>query len=182
MTKRTKAKNDLTLTRVTRTLYFFAAVFGLYIIVVDAGNLLTREAVIDRWVLLSALIAVNTFGWWLAAQRSKENKLVISLLVALTVVFAGFMTYWERGMASTSTVLYALPLLIAATLKSRHFLLATATLSTSTYAFAAVKYFNDFFNEGFRVQLWASILLVAGTLYTAAWLIMIATGLRHDSK
>jgi uncharacterized membrane protein YgdD (TMEM256/DUF423 family) len=92
------------------------------------------------------------------------------------------MTYWERGMASTSTILYALPLLVVAIAQNRHALMATAVLAAGTYAFAAVKYFNDYFNEGYRIQLWGTIVLVGGSIVVSSWLIMIIAGLRKDSK
>jgi hypothetical protein len=155
----------------------------LSIIIFDSGNLITREAVIDRWTLITALLIVNTIVWY-AASRSviKKVDILIAAMTLTLLAVAGFMTYWERGMASTSTILYALPLLTVATMKNRHALLATAAFAIGTYSFAAVKYFNDFFNEGYRVQLWGTILLVSSAIFTIAWLLMIVAGLRHDSK
>jgi len=60
--------------------------------------------------------------------------------------------------------------------------MATAGLCAGTYAFSAVKYFNDYFNEGYRVQLWGNIVLYTGTILICAWLIMIVANLRQDSK
>lgn len=182
MPKKTQPKT-LNLTRITRTMYFFIGLFALSIIVFDSGNLITRDAVIDRWTVVTALLIINTVVWY-AASRSvlKKVDILTGLLVLTTLGLAGFMTYWERGMASTSTILYALPLLIVATMKNRHALLATTALAIGTYSFAAVKYFNDYFNEGYRVQLWGTILLVSSVLLTMAWLILIVAGLRQDSK
>ena len=182
-----QSKNDLslTLTRVTRTIFFFASFYALSIIIFDSGNLITREAVIDRWTLLTGLLAINSLVWLVSAQTVHKPSLqvILRLILAVTLLFvAGFTTYWERGMASSSTIFYILPLLVIATLRSRHALLATTLLAASTYAFAAVKYFNDFFNEGYRVQLWGNILLYGGTIFACAWLIMVITDLRHDSK
>lgn len=84
-------------------------------------------------------------------------------------------------MASTSTIMYALPLLTIATLRSRHALLATAALCAGTYAFAAVLYFKTFFNEGYRIQLWSTMLLYIGAIFVITWLIMIIANLRKDS-
>ena len=171
------------LTRITRTIYFFIGFFALSIIVFDSGNLITREAVVDRWTIVTALLIVNTIVWYVASREViKRQDILVAVLTITLLIIAGCMTYWERGMASTSTILYALPLLTVATLKNRHALLATATLAIGTYSFAAVKYFNDFFNEGFRIQLWGTIIIVSGTILTIAWLIMIIAGLRHDSK
>lgn len=185
MKKTTPKDVQLTLTRATRSLYFFITLYAVSIIVFDSGNLITREAVIQRWSIATAAFVVNTIIWYLSADGIKNRSTRFSLTVVLALVFiafAGFSTYWERGMASTSTIFYVIPLLIAATLKHRHTLLAVTALSAGTYAFAAVKYFNDFFNEGYRIQLWGNLLLYMGTLFAIAWLIMVIAGLRHDSK
>ena len=182
--KQLQPSSSLLLTRVTRTVFFFAFFYGLSIVIFDSGNLITREAVIDRWTLLTILLVGNSLAWLLVSQlkqKSVKNLLTAALAIGL-LLFAGFMTYWERGMASTSTLFYVLPLLVIATLRNRHALQATAALSATTYAFAAVKYFNDFFNEGFRIQLWGSIVLYGGTIFVCAWLIMTLTDLRHDSR
>lgn len=173
----------ISLTRVTRTLYFFIGFFAISIVIFDSGNLITRDAVIDRWSLLSMLFIANTVAWFVGSKPSKNSKSLLTYtLSASLIAFAGFMTYWERGMASSSTVFYTLPILVIATLKNRHALMAVAGLCVGTYAFSAVKYFNDFFNEGYRVQLWGNIVLYSGTILVSTWLVLIVSGLRKDSK
>lgn len=180
-----KLSPSLILTRVTRTIYFALAFYALSIVIFDSGNLITRESIINRWLIFTLILIVNTFAWYIASQKNNllnRPALITMFISVIFVIFAGLTTYWERGMASTSTIFYALPLLIVATLKNRHALLAIATLSAGTYAFSTVKYFNDYFNEGYRIQLWGSIVLYAGVIFTCSWLIMIITGLRHDSE
>jgi hypothetical protein len=183
--KQSKNTNDtqLSVTRASRTVYFFIALYMLSIIIFDSGNLITREAIIQRWTLATLLLLVNTAVWFGASQkwRLTTGKLPVVLALAL-LVFAGFTTYWERGMASSSTIFYALPILVIALSKNRHALQAFAILSAGTYAFASVKYFNDYFNEGYRVQLWGTILLVSASIAAISWLTMIIAGLRRDSK
>ena len=187
MTKKKAGKDvtahKLSLTRVTRTVYFLLGFYMLSLVVFDSGNLITRDALVDRATLAFGLFILNTVAWYSATEKkvNTHNTFVYALTIGL-LAMAGFTTYWERGMASTSTIFYCLPLLVIATLKHRHALLGTAALAVGTYAFAAIKYFNDFFNEGLRIQLWGSILLYSGVILTATWLIMIITGLRHDSK
>ncbi len=178
-----KAKQNIELTRVTRTMFFFLAIWVGVLALFDAGNLLTPEAMIDRITALFVIAVINTLAWYIAAEKVIIAKNIFTYLLTFMLIgFAGFTTYWERGMASTSTILYAIPLLTIATLKNRHSLLATTGLSVATYTFAAVKYFNDFFNEGYSIQLWASIVLYSGIMFSVAWLIMVITDLRHDSK
>ncbi len=184
MAKAKKSLNidSLYVTRITRTLFFFCGLLALSIVVFDSGNLITREAVIDRWLLTSGLFVATSLAWFVAGVRkSGSPRVTIGLLAIVLLITAGYMTYWERGMASTSTIFYVLPLLVVATLKNRHALMAMAALSAGTYALSCVLYFNTFFNEGYRIQLWGSILLYSGTIFVSAWLIMIVAGLRKDS-
>jgi hypothetical protein len=179
--KQTKKSMDTSLIRVTRTLYFFIGIFALSIVIFDAGNLITREAVSQRWLLMVFLLGSTTAAWLLGSVDNLKTPVTYGLVVAY-IAAAGLITYWERGMASASSIMYALPLLICATLKNRHILIATAVASTGTYSLAAVKYFNDYFNEGYRVQLWGTLLFIGGTIFVLTWLILIVVGLRHDSK
>jgi hypothetical protein len=186
MVKKKQESYSLTLTRVSRTLLFFSAVLAVSIIIFDSGNLITREAVIDRWVLTTVVFVSAAIAWFMASLGGLEKPTlhasVIFLITLILIGAAGFMTYWERGMASSSTILYVLPLLVIATLKNRHALLTATALSAGTYALATVLYFNTYFNEGYRVQLWGNIVLYTGIILVCGWLIMILTGLRHDSR
>lgn len=181
--KQSQKAENISLTRLTRTMYFLISFYVLSIVMFDSGNLITRESVIDRVTVAFALLVLNTLAWYVAAERViVAKRLFIYLLTFGLLGFAGITTYWERGMASTSTIFYVLPLLTIATLKNRHSLLATAALAAGTYSFAAVKYFNDFFNEGYRIQLWGNLVLYSGVIFAIAWLIMIIADLRHDSR
>ena len=183
-TKKTAEELQLSITRVTRTIYFFVIMYMISIVIFDSGNLITRESIINRWTIATILLIINTFVWFIAVQKIPTNTktITIYLLTATLLIFAGLSTYWERGMASTTTIFYILPILVIAILKNRHALLATTILSIGIYAFATVKYFNDYFNEGYRVQLWGTIIIVGTTIVTATWLVMILTGLRKDSN
>ncbi len=183
MTKKIKQTSSPMLTQVTRTLYYFLGVIALTLVIFDSGNLLTKDAVVDRWTALFVLFTINTIAWFIGSQGTSYSKKVLTLLLALALMaFSGALTYWERGMASTSTILYVLPLLVVATLKNRHALLSLALLSIGSYALATVTYFNDYFNEGYRIQLWGSIFLYSGSILVVTWLIMVLTGLRRDSN
>jgi hypothetical protein len=64
---------DISLTRITRTLYIFIGFFAISIIIFDSGNLITRESVVDRWSLLSALFIANTVAWFVGSKPSKKK-------------------------------------------------------------------------------------------------------------
>ena len=182
--KASDADSSLVLTRISRTLLFFVSFFALSTVIFDSGNLITRELVIERWVLTSILLAAIIASWSVAAltRYGTAHKIFIAITAAELLLFAGFVTYWERGMASTSTILYVLPILVIATLRNRHILLGTTALAAGVYALSAVLYFNTYFNEGYRIQLWGTLFQQVSTLFVTAWLIMTLTGLRRDSK
>lgn len=183
MAKKIKQPSGPMLTQLTRTLFYFLGIFALTLVIFDSGNLLTKDAVVDRWTALFVVFIINVIAWFIGSQGTWYSKKILTLLLGLSLLaFSGATTYWERGMASTSTILYALPLLVVATLKNRHALLATTLLSIGTYALATVTYFNNFFNEGYRIQLWGSIFLYSGCVLVITWLIMVLTGLRRDSN
>jgi hypothetical protein len=81
-----------------------------------------------------------------------------------------------------STFLFAVPIASVSILKSRIALLTTAAFCTAGYSFAVVKYFNDFFNEGFRVQMWGQVVFFSGLFFVLAWTIMISNGIRNDQQ
>jgi hypothetical protein len=178
-----KHEQNQLLTQATRTLFYFLGIFALTLVIFDSGNLLPKDAVVDRWTALFIVFIVNTIAWFIGSQGTLYSKKILTFLLGLVLLgFAGATTYWERGMASTSTILYVLPLLVVATLKNRHALLAATLLAIGTYALATVTYFNNYFNEGYRIQLWGSIVLYSGSMLVVAWLIMVLTGLRKDSR
>jgi hypothetical protein len=55
--------------------------------------------------------------------------------------------------------------------RSRSFTLGTALLCAATYLFATTKYFYDFFNEGYRVQLYGEIFFFSSIFIVAAGLL-----------
>jgi hypothetical protein len=137
---------------------YFGA-FALFTIIFDSGNVLTREAIYQRWMMAAVLLVVFTFFWIASRKASSYRQMfrVLLLCVAVELMLAGFMTYWERGMASTSTILYMVPILTMAFARSRTYTIATALIASAIYTAAATKYFYDFFNEGYRVQLYGEI-------------------------
>lgn len=162
--------------RVTRTHFLFVATYLVSIIVFDSWNLLAHEAVGRRWLAGGLLLAGNTILWYLAHSRiSGANlyRMFILLLVLFDIVFVGFNVYWERGMASNAVALFAIPIISAALTKSRTTILATATLSAAAYSIAAVKYFNDYYGEGFRVELYGTLLFYSLVFYVFSWLLLI---------
>jgi hypothetical protein len=98
---------------------------------------------------------------------------LVLLLILADIGFAATNIYWERGMASRSVVLFAVPIITAATLRSRSILLAAAALSMVAYTTAAVRYFYQHYGEGYRVELWGNLLLYSAIFFVLGWLLMV---------
>jgi len=160
--------------------FAFLAVFAIFIIIFDGGNVLTREAVYHRWVFEALLFVVFTL-FWVAVKKAGQKTIFAALILCVLaeLALAGFMTYWERGMASTSTVLYMLPIASIALTRSRTYTVAASLLASATYIFASTKYFYDFFNEGYRVQLYGEIFFYSALFLLVGWVIATAA---HSSK
>lgn len=184
-TKNNQHLDDLEVTRITRTIYFVVVTLIAFVVISDSWNLILREKIVWLVGAVVFVFTLNTLVWMLAATTRKSNTSALlyrMTLVVSLIALAGIFTYNERGMASTSTPLYVLPILIAATLHNRHILIGTSLLTVATYFFAVVSYFNLNFNEGYRVELYSKLVLFAGLILCISWLTMILVGLRRDSR
>ena len=139
--------------------FLFIIAYAIYIIIFDSGNVLTRQDVYHRWLMLGLLLVTNTIFWSFTKKTSSSQRLTFAVwgCVIAQLALAGLSTYWERGMASMSTALFTLPIINVALLGSRTYTLATAALACAVYITACTKYFYDFFNEGYRVQLYGQL-------------------------
>ena len=167
--------------RLARINFALLAAFAVFTIIFDGGNVITRERVYDRWMATGVLFIVFALFWIVVKKATSRNHVFAALLgcVLAELCLAGFMTYWERGMASTSTLLYLVPIASIATAKSRTYTMGTALFATATYMIAATKYFYDFFNEGYRVQLYGEIFFYGAVFLITGWII---AGLAHAAK
>lgn len=179
-----KAKNtSLTsgILGVSRAHFLLVLVFAASIVIYDASQLIAPEAVLLRWKMAVTLLIITTLVWYLARRKDSRSfhMTLVGVLIATDILFTSFFIYHDRGMASLGVALYAIPIATSALLLSRSALLATATLCTAAYALTCVKYFVDFFNEGYRVQLYSSIGFYSACFFILALiLITIAKELR----
>ncbi len=153
---------------------YVLAHFGL-IISFDSWNLLTKDSINQRWTLIAGLFVLNIIVWFMARIQFQTNtwyKLSIFSLAIYDILIASMFVYWERGMASLSVSLFFVPIIIVAALRSQGLLVATALLSGAAYSTAAVRYFNDNYGEGFRVQLWGTVVFYSFVFFVMAWLLI----------
>ncbi len=177
--KQIKSSNPIsfTLLRICRVHFVYVAVYVLAIIIFDSWNLLSHEAVLERWTLAGALLVINTVIWYLCKLKLKNQNIYKALLVCLLVadiVFAAFNVYWQRGMASKSVMLFVIPIISAALIRSRSLLLATASVSAAVYSTVAVRYFFDNYGQGLRVELYGEIAFYSALFFVIAGLLMIS--------
>lgn len=129
-------------------------------VIYDASKLITPEVVLERWLVISGLLAVNSIIWYLTVSKAGHMLLYKSLLGVMIfsdILMASYFVYSGRGMASRAVIFYVLPIIIAGLLKSRSAIFATAILSIAAYSLAAVSYFVINFNEGYKVELYGEV-------------------------
>jgi hypothetical protein len=162
--------SPLYITKLAKIQFSLVAVFAVYIIIFDSGNVLTREAVYHHWILEALLLAISSL-FWVCTKKAPARVTFVVLLVciAMQLVLAGYSTYWERGMASMSTILYALPIASMALSGSRTYTVGTSLFAAAVYITACTKYFYDYFNEGYRVQLYGQLFFFSALFLLLGW-------------
>jgi hypothetical protein len=165
-----------TAVRVTRVHFVYVLAYMVSIVVFDSWNLLTHAAVSTRWTAAVILLVFNTLLWYCARIRFSNNSiyfLLVLVLISADIIFAAFNVYWERGLASKAVALFGVPLICAATLRSRSTLLATTILSSGAYSVAAVRYFYLHYGESYRVELYGYLFFYCALFFIMSWLLWI---------
>jgi hypothetical protein len=160
--------------KVARTHFFFVLAYVLSIIAFDSWNLITPEALSQRWTLAAIMLVVSTVVWYAARARVSSGAYYQALvfgLVLLDIAVAAFTVYTERGMASRGVALFAVAITTSATLISRSALYAAAALSTAAYSLAAVRYFTEFPSEGYKIELYGVIGFYSAIFFVLAALL-----------
>lgn len=164
------------LLRVARVHFLYILAYMFSIIIFDSWNLLSHEAVIQRWTMSGALLVINTIIWYLCKSKVKNDnfyKILLIILLAADIIFASFNIYWQRGVASKSVMLFVVPIVSAAMVKSRSLLLATTAIAAAAYSISAVRYFFDNYGQGYRIELYGEIVFYSLLMFVLAWLLMI---------
>lgn len=163
--------------KTTRIHFAYVALYMASTMAFDTWNLITHEGIVLRWEAAALLLVLNAVCWYVARTAFATKlpyKLVIMALVIADIMFAAQNVTWERGMASKAVVLFIVPLVLSAVLQSRRAILATATFCFAAYSFVLVRYFHLHYGEGFKVELYGTILLYSGVFFIAALLLVAA--------
>ncbi len=179
MAKKSKTLNHWLQTaavRVTRVHFVYIAAYIAATIVFDSWNLYTYDAVRQLWTAAGILLVINTVLWFLARQNYANKSLYVFNVLALVladIAFAAYNVYWQQGLASKSVMLFSVPIVTAAVLRSRSLLLGTTTLCAAAYSTVSVRYFFENYGSGYRVELWGTIGLYSAVFFILALLLMI---------
>lgn len=160
--------------RVCRVHFYLLGVYAIYIIASDATHLITPTVVYQRWLAAGLLVALTAIIWYFSRAVNNNPNFYRALLYALIladIAFASFNVYTQRGMASRAVLLYVIPIVVSGLLLSRVATLMTASLAAAAYVLVAVKYFVDFFNEGYKAELYIEVGFYVACFFAVASLI-----------
>lgn len=162
------------LVRVAKIQLVLVLAYVAQIIAFDSAKLITPEVVLQRWYAVAGLSAATVGVWYIARSKAttlNHYKLLTWSLIFADIAFAAFNVYTQRGMASRSVALFFIPIIISAVLLSRSALFATASLCAIVYTTTAVAYFVNYFNEGYKIELYGEILFYSGLFFMTALLL-----------
>lgn len=169
---------SLRLTRIRFALLFFYAVS---VAVFDSAHLMAPEIITQRAWLVATALGTNIALWYLSHANEKSTgyyrKLIFSQL-ALDIIFASLSIYTDRGVASREVLLYAMPIIGAATLVSKKALFATAAMAVAAYFAASMRYYYKYPNEMYHVELYGMLALYSITLFIFAALLWVVVRAR----
>ena len=176
MTKQKTPWIETTALRITRVHFAYIAFYAFAVVIFDTWNLLTHEAVAQRWTAAAIMLVLTTVLWYatrLNILSSARHLIIIWAIIISDILFASWNVYNTRGMASKAVALFFVPIITAALLKSRSTLLAATSFSVAGYSLAAVRYFNLHYGEGYRVELYGEVFFYSAMFFVASWLLMI---------
>lgn len=155
--------------------FLLVGLFVLTIVLSDAWNLIPPSVVLQRWTIASILLGVTAIVWYAARNTTSEilQKSFVWAFILVDVAVPTVLVFAQRGMASKAVMLYILPLLLAAVLRSRAALVATAALSLAAYSLAVVRYFVTSPGEGYKVELYTELLFYGGLLFVVAGMLWV---------
>lgn len=162
------------LLRTTKVHYFLIALLAGQIIAYDAWQLITPEAVLDRWIAVGLLFVAVTIVWYkVNARKYTKGRLhhLVWMLVLADILFASYYVFLNRGVAANAVALYALPIIVSGVLLSKRALFASALLSIAAYIVSVNAYATANFNEGYKIERYGESFFYAGVMLVIAGLL-----------
>lgn len=140
--------------------FVYAGITIAQIILYHTSKLITPELVKQRWMITAGLLFVTIIVWYIASTKKHALHLyrwLILALISADIAVAAISVYYDRGFASQSVLLFVIPIMVSAVLKSRAAIFATSAICIAVYSAVTVKYFVDFFNEGYSAELYGEV-------------------------
>ena len=165
-----------TAVRVTRLHFVYIAAFLLSVVVFDTWNLYTHEAVSQLWTAGGIMLVITVLLWFVSRLKLSNYWLYVAFILALIaadIIFASYIVWWQRGLYSKAVMLYTIPIITAAAMRSRSILLTTTTVSVAAYSIISVRYFYQNYGLGYRVELWGTVAFYSAILFVLALLLMV---------
>lgn len=160
--------------KVLKIHFGFVLAVALSLVAFDTWNLITHEGIMQRWTLLGVVFIVNIVVWYMARADVRSQlfyKLLVLGLAITDIVFASINVFWERGMSSRYVAVYLVPIALAAVLRSRKAMMATAALSMAAYIMTTTRYFYEHYGEGFKVELYGVAFFFSAIFFVVAFLV-----------
>lgn len=170
------------LARLSSIHIIIAIIMSAQLIAFDAGKLVTPEIVLKRWVAVGILAVIAGICWFAARIKEDDHNLkkFVWLLLITDIIFASWYVYLERGMASRSVMLYAIPIISSAILLRKGALYLTALISAIAYIVTTIAYFVLNFNEGYKLELYGEVLSRAALLIVFSALVWTVLRSKHN--
>lgn len=165
-----------TAVRLGRVHFVYILAFFLSVVVFDASNLYTYQAISQLWTAGGVMLTALAVIWFISRLNFSSQWIYIALLAAIIladIAFASYIVWWQHGLYSKSVALYAVPIITAAAVRSRSLVFATAAICAACYSTISVRYFFDNYGLGYRVELWTTIGFFSAMFFVLALLLMI---------
>jgi hypothetical protein len=172
------------LIRISKVYLLMSLIYVAQIMAYDASKLITPEVVLKRWIAVTLFAVVATIAWYIAHTHAKgpaSYRWLAWGLITAGIAFASYNVYTQRGMASRAVLLYIVPIVAAGVLASRAAVFAAALLSTAAYTLTAQAYFVNYFNEGYKIELYGEVAFYSLMFFVVAGLMSSVLKLSKDS-
>lgn len=154
----------------------FVLIYSATTLIYKLWKLMTPDILQERWVAALIMLSISASLWWFSRQKTLSSlyyRVIIGLQIMMYICIAGYSIYAERGMASNSVILFAIPLVIVALNHSGKALLATTLACGATYAYAAIRYFREYPSEGYKVELYGGLVFYISILFLLSALLWV---------
>lgn len=165
------------LIKVAKLHLLFVFVYSAQIVAYDAAKLITPDTLLKRWFAVGLIAMLALFVWYMASGKAASlasYKILTWMIILSDVAFAAFNVYTQRGMASRAVVLFLIPIIVATILHSRVALIVTGLMSVIVYTTTSVAYFVNYFNEGYKIELYGEIFFYSAVMLIISGLLWVA--------